>query len=121
MAQDSLYLTRQIDGVLVVQLNQSHILDAVTIERMTTGLKELIDSAIEERFLFDFDKVTYLSSNALGMLIGLNRRVIQRKGHVKLSGINNDVMEIFRITKLDTVFDIYKDAPSAIEAYRKNL
>ena len=55
------------------------------------------------------------------MLIILHLRVIQRKGRVKLAGINNDIMEIFRITKLDTVFDIYKDAPAALEAYRKNL
>jgi hypothetical protein len=30
-------------------------------------------------------------------------------------------MEVFRITKLDTVFDIYRDAKSASEACRKNL
>jgi hypothetical protein len=30
-------------------------------------------------------------------------------------------MEVFRITKLDTVFDIYKDSAGAVEAFRKNL
>jgi len=46
---------------------------------------------------------------------------MQRKGRLKLAGIHPEVMEVFRITKLDTVFDIYKDAPSAIETFRKNL
>jgi anti-sigma B factor antagonist len=69
----------------------------------------------------DFDRVAYLSSSALGMLIGLQRRVLQRKGQMKLAGIDPEVMEVFRITKLDTVFDIYKDEPSAVEAFRKNL
>lgn len=55
------------------------------------------------------------------MLIGLQRRIVQRKGRMKLSGINPEVMEVFRITKLDTVFDIYKDESGAIEAFRKNL
>ena len=55
------------------------------------------------------------------MLIGLQRRVVQGKGRLKVAGINEEVMEVFRITKLDTVFDIYRDAPAAIEAFRKNL
>ena len=29
-------------------------------------------------------------------------------------------MEVFQITKLDTVFDIYNDVTSAVEAFRKN-
>ncbi|MBM4017884.1 MAG: STAS domain-containing protein [Planctomycetes bacterium] len=118
---DELYSTRTSDGVKVVTFQQTHILDAATIERMSANLKELIDTAPEGRFLFDFDRVGYLSSNALGMLIGLQRRVAQRKGRLKLAGIHPEVMEIFRITKLDTVFDIYKDANSAVETFRKNL
>jgi anti-sigma B factor antagonist len=54
------------------------------------------------------------------MLIGLQRRVVQRQARMKLSGINPEVMEVFRITKLDTVFDIYKDESAAVEAFRKN-
>jgi len=121
MATTEFYSTADIDGVMIVTFRASSILDAVTIDRMSTHLKELIAAAPTERFIFDFDRVTYLSSNALGMLIGLNKRVVQRKGEIKLAGINNDVMEVFKITKLDTVFDIYKDPVSAIEAYRKNL
>jgi len=118
---DELYSTRSVDGVKVLAFQQSHILDAATIDRMSAGLKEAIETATETKFLFDFDRVGYLSSNALGMLIGLQRRIAQRKGRLKLAGIHPEVMEVFRITKLDTVFDIYKDAPSAIETFRKNL
>jgi anti-sigma B factor antagonist len=121
MAMEEYYVSRRVDGVLVLTFRQSHILDTVTIERMSAGLKDLIENVVEGRFLFDFDRVAYLSSSALGMLIGLQRRVLQRKGQMKLAGINNEVMEVFRITKLDTVFDIYKDESSAIEAFRKNL
>jgi anti-sigma B factor antagonist len=118
---DELYFTRSVDGVKVLAFQQTHILDAATIDRMSAGMKEVIETAAESKFLFDFDRVEYLSSNALGMLIGLQRRIAQRKGRLKLAGIRPEVMEVFRITKLDTVFDIYKDASSAIETFRKNL
>ena len=121
MATDDFYATRTVDGVCIVTFRQSHILDAVTIERMAASLKDLVDQAAERRFVFDFASVTYLSSSALGMLIGLQRHFAQRKETLKLAGINPEIMEVFRITKLDTVFDIYKDVDAAVEACRKNL
>jgi len=121
MATDRLYLTRKVEGVTVVVFQQSQILDAMTIERMSGSLKELLDSQEGGNFVLDFSKVTYMSSSALGMLIGLQRRAAQKGAQLRLSGIHDDIMEVFRITKLDTVFDIYKKASAAIEAYRKNL
>ena len=121
MPTTEFYTSRIIDDVMMVTFRQSHILDAATIERMSASVKELVDGAAENRFIFDFAHVAYLSSNALGMLISLRKRVVQRRGSMKLAGINDEVMEIFRITKLDTVFDIYKDAAGAAEAFRKNL
>ncbi len=121
MATDKLYTTHEAEGITVVTFQQSHILDAMTIERMATSLKELIEGEEGGKFIFDFTRVTYLSSSALGMLIGLQRRIAQRNATLKLAGIHDDIMEVFHITKLDTVFEIFKDGLAALEAYRKHL
>jgi len=120
MSTDALYATKRVNGILVVIFRQSQMLNAVIIEQVSAGLKEVVEKAAEEKFVVDFSQVNYLSSSALGMLIGLQRRVMQKKGQIKLSGIKPEIMEIFRITKLDTVFDIYKDAAAAVEASRSN-
>ena len=121
MATDALYATKRVNGILVVIFRQSQMLNAVIIEQVSAGLKEVVEKAAEEKFVVDFSQVNYLSSSALGMLIGLQRRVMQKKGQIRLSGIKPEIMEVFRITKLDTVFDIYKDAAAAVEAFRSNL
>lgn len=121
MTTDSLYVTREVGDVTVVSFQQSQILDAMTIERMGTTLKALIEGKANGRFVFDFSHVTYMSSSALGMLIGLQRRILQEQAQLKLCGVRDDIMEVFRITKLDTVFDIYKDTRATTEAFRKNL
>ena len=121
MAADELYSSRSADGVLVVTFQQGDVLDVTTVERMSAGMKELIKSVPETQFVFDFRHVPYLSSSTLGMLIGLHRRIVQRQGRLKLAGIKPEVMEVFRVTKLDTVFEICGDSASAIEAFRKNL
>ena len=121
MASDVYYTTKSVDGIVVVVFRQSQMVNAITLDQVGTNLKELIDGAEEDRFVLDFSQVEYLSSSALGMLIGLQRRVALKKGQMKLSGINNEIEEVFRITKLDTVFDIYKDAAAAVDTYRSNL
>ena len=121
MATDRLYDTNEVDGVMVVTFRQSQILDAMTIERMSSTLKELISSHEGGKFVFDFSNVTYMSSSALGMLIGLQRRVAQNDASLKLTGIQDEIMEVFRITQLNTVFDIYNNTDAAVEAFRKNL
>jgi len=121
MATDKLYDSREVDGVTVVTFRQSQILDAMTIERMSTSLKELVASQEGGQFIFDFSIVTYMSSSALGMLIGIQRRISQKGARLKLTGIQDEIMEVFHITQLDTVFDIYKDTDGAVEAFRKNL
>lgn len=120
MATDEFYTVQRTGDVVVVTFRHSQILDAVTIERISANLKDLIDERGEDRFVFDLSLVTYLSSSALGMLIGIQRRVAQTGARLKLCGISEDIMEVFQITKLDTVFDIYKDVPAALEAFNKN-
>jgi anti-anti-sigma factor len=120
MSTDALYATKRVNGILVIIFRQNQMLNAVTIEQVSAGLKELIDAADEEKFVVDFSQVDYLSSSALGMLISLQRRVMQKKGQIRLSGISQEIMEVFHITKLDTVFDIYKDAVAAVEAFRSS-
>ena len=117
MASDVYYTTKSVDGIVVVVFRQSQMVNAITLDQVGTNLKELIDGAEEDRFVLDFSQVEYLSSSALGMLIGLQRRVAQKKGQ---SGINDEIEEVFRITKLDTVFDIYKDAAAAVDTYRSS-
>ena len=121
MAADEYFATKVLEDVLVVVFRQPQILDAVTIDRMAARLKALLDTADQHRAVFDFSRVAYLSSSALGMLIGLHRRILQAGRQLKLCGIRDEIMEVFRITKLHTVFDIYKDIPSALEACRKGL
>jgi anti-sigma B factor antagonist len=36
---------------------------------------------------------------------------------MKLCSIQPELLEVFRITRLDTVFEIYKDARSALERF----
>jgi anti-sigma B factor antagonist len=48
------------------------------------------------------------------LLIRLSKKVYERKGQLKLCGINAKIFEIFKITRLDRVFDICRDVDEAV-------
>ena len=51
----------------------------------------------------------YLSSAALGKPINLKKKVGAVKGKLKLCCIHPDLLEVFKITRLDQVFEIYPE------------
>ena len=121
MANGEWYVQQNVGDVAVVSFSQDHILDAVMIEKMGASLKALVDGEPRSKFVLDFDGVEYLSSAALGMLISLQKKVALKGAKLKLSGIKDSIMEVFHITKLDEVFDIYRTESAAVEAFQRKV
>jgi anti-sigma B factor antagonist len=51
------------------------------------------------------------------MLITLDKQVKESKGSLKLSNINPQIYEVFKITRLNKLFDIHEEASEAQAAF----
>ncbi len=120
MANGEWYVQQNVGTVAVISFSQDHILDAVVIDKMGSSLKALVDGEPRNNFVLNFADVNYLSSSALGMLISLQKKIALKGGQLKLAGIRDSIMEVFHITKLDEVFDIYKNEAAAVEAFQRH-
>ncbi len=106
-------------GVLQVHFADRNILDEASIDHIGEQLKGLIQTEEEPKILLNFSNVEHLSSSALGMLITLNKSVRQQGGVMKLSNINSQIHEVFSITRLDRMFEIFDDAERALATFQK--
>lgn len=120
MPRSELYSTYSVEPAMVVVFKPNQMLDTETINQVAGSLKDLLARAHEDAFVFDFSGVGYLSSRALGLLLGIQRDLARNGGDLKLAGLSEENREVFRVTKLDAVFDIYPDAKAAIEAFLKH-
>jgi len=120
MPRSDLYSTYSVEPVMVVVFKPNRMLDTETVSQMTGSLKDLLARAHEDAFVFDFSGVGYLSSRALGLLLGIQRDFARDGREMKLAGLAEENREVFRITKLAAVFDMYPDVKAAIEAFRKH-
>lgn len=72
-------------------------------------LKDLIDKELSTgnvNIVIDLKNVTVINSSGLGILIGCMKRVKSANGIFKLLNPQEKISNLFKITKLNLVFDI---------------
>lgn len=105
------------DDVSVVEFADRKILEELAIQEIEEELHQVVDSEPSIKLLLNFRNVDHLSSAALGMLITLNKKVKEHNGELKLSDINRQIYEVFKITRLNRVFDIHDTAEQALAQF----
>ncbi|MBD3232531.1 MAG: anti-sigma factor antagonist [candidate division Zixibacteria bacterium] len=83
----------------------------------STRLKSETDSLITDRhnkLIFDFKGVNFINSSGLGALVSILKNVNSCSGKVILTGLAPYVKEVFEITQLSNIFEIYKDERQAM-------
>ncbi len=98
----------------IATLTDEKILDEADIQALEDSIMPLIESTEEIKLVLDFSNVEFLTSSVLGLLIRISKKVYESKGLLMLCGINSKILEIFKITRLDKVFDIYDDRYDAV-------
>jgi len=107
------------DGeVIVVGLLDEEILEESVISDIAEALFSVVGDHGGCALLLSFAKVKHLGSGALGTLIRLNKRVEESGGMLKLCHIRPAIYEIFVITKLNKLFEIYETREIALNSLR---
>ncbi len=107
-----------VGDVYVVSLNQASIGGVEGIEQIRSTLHELVRLQQPRKLVIDFSAVCFFSSQMLGLLVDLWRRMKNAGGSLLISGINPQLTRVFRITHLDKIFDFYEDTDAAVAALR---
>lgn len=103
----------ELQGITVVRLRGQFIGGDETDE-----LRNFFNKMAEANtslLLVDLEKVTYLNSTALGVLISTHANFTKRNSKIALCNISKNIENIFVITKLTLVFDIYSTVEDAIQ------
>jgi anti-sigma B factor antagonist len=118
MDQPSSHLKiKRAGNVSMVEFADRKILEELSIQEIGEELRRLAESEPGARLLLNFENVDHLASAALGMLITLHKKIQEQNGLLKLSNINRQIFQVFRITRLNRVFDIHDTAEQALASF----
>lgn len=107
----------QQDSVLIARPQVEFIFETETVETIQKSIQDRVTETGCASLVIDFTKVQTFASNFIGMLVGLKRKLTEKGGDVRLSGVNDRLMEIVNITKLDQVFSIRESVADAVASY----
>ena len=66
--------------------------------------------------LVDFEGVVYIDSSGIATFVEALKGMMSYGGRLKLLGIPGNIVEIFTFSKLDKVFEIYRDLEDAVNS-----
>lgn len=69
-----------------------------------------------DNLIIDLSEVEYLDSSAMGVLFQVQKKMQAYGGALYLVGINATIEMVFRLTKSDQHFAVFKDAAAAVKA-----
>ena len=93
--------------VMVVEFTQPSLMDPLVLEAAGKRLHSLVDDEDQRKVLLDFERVQYLSSQAIGILLTMKKKLdALPHSRLVLCGIQPKLAELLRITRLDKVLTI---------------
>lgn len=96
-------------------------MDPLDLQNIADHLYELVDNQDKRQMIMDFEKVQYLSSQAIGIVLNVNKKLgALKNSKLVLCGVGPRLMELVRITRLDRVLTIkatQKEALATINGY----
>lgn len=106
---------RKASGVTILDLKGALVLGE-PVEEVRNSTEELMGTGVKD-FALNLAEVTELDSSGLGILLRTHNVVKQSGGHVRLYAAPKRVMQLLKMVRMDTVFDISEDEASALSAF----
>jgi anti-sigma B factor antagonist len=87
-------------------------LNSESADQMVRQLEEMIASGLR-RMIIDFSKLDYISSMGIGKLIGVNRRLKEVGGDIRLAGVGGMMAKVLELVHLNKIFAMFPDVEQA--------
>lgn len=109
-------LVQDVEGWTVVEFKTASLMDTLELERISSVIYPLVDEQDKRLIVLDFLAVRYLSSQAIGIILTLNRKLnALDRSKLVLCGVNETLMQLLKITRLDRVLTIKPTQREAIK------
>jgi anti-sigma B factor antagonist len=117
--ESEFYTVRQSGKATVVEFLTASLMNPLELEQIGGGLFKLVDDGKHDRLVLDFTKVQYLSSQAIGIILTLNKKLTGTSAggqNLVLCGIGPQLMQLLKVTRLDRILTIKPTQKDAIGA-----
>jgi len=88
-------------------------LDTRNVSEFRDSLHPLLDKG--GTVILDMSNVTFVDSAGLGMLLSAMKQITAAGGSLRLARLQEDVLTLFRLVRMNRVFEIFETLEEAVE------
>ena len=112
------FIVQEIEKFTVVEFRTPSLMDSVLLEEIGKELYRLVEAEDRRKLVLDFEKVQFLSSQAIGIILNLNKKLAALK-HSKLvlCGVGPKLQELLKITHLDRILTVKPSQREAVKVF----
>jgi anti-sigma B factor antagonist len=99
------------NGYSVLTIQDERI-DAHNSGELKEYLLQMIETG-EKQIIVQLEHVRFIDSSGLGALLSGNKHILAKSGKLALTNIQQQVLSMFELTRLNRVFEIYADLNEA--------
>ncbi len=103
------------DEIIILQLS-GKIMGGPDAALLNDKLYELMETG-KTKVVADLEKVNWMNSSGLGILIGGLTTMRNNGGDLKLANITERIQSLLMVTKLLTVFETFDSVEKAVESF----
>jgi anti-sigma B factor antagonist len=103
-------------GSIAILMPHGYLTGGEETEDLDRAIKQLAEGG-NKHLVVNLAQVQHLNSTALGTLISAHSNYVRRGGQMKLCAVDKRIENIFVITKLSLVFDVYGSEEQAIASF----
>jgi anti-anti-sigma factor len=114
---DDFYTVRQSGKHTVIEFQTASLMNPQDLERVGSQLFRMVDEEKRTHVVLDFGKVKYLSSQAIGIILTLNKKLTGGSAGgdgLVLCGVGPQLMQLLKITRLDRILTIKSSQQDAV-------
>ena len=84
------------------------------MQELVSELEQRMRCDNAQHFIFDLDHVEFLASACLGVMVQFLQDIEHMRGRILLANCSDNVLFLFKVTKLDSVFMVCEDLDEAM-------
>lgn len=116
MSEPARLAVQMVGDVTVVEFLDRLIWEMLQVEEIDKELTRLVAEKGCRRVVLDFTGVEMISSSTLGILIRLKQTLEDVQGRLVIAGLREELMRIFKITRLEQRFEFSTSREAALAA-----
>lgn len=109
------FKSEKTDDVLVIRVI-TDALDAANAIEFKSDISPLLKTS--KKIAMDMNRVKFMDSSGVGAMLSCLRALHAENGELKLFNVKDQLLQLFKLVRLDRIIDIHNSKKSAIKAFK---